>query len=265
LDMVEEMMGDAIGYGGGDDGLRVMALAFGCIGDQSDPQVFNIIPSLNGNKQDILNALDSARSGLNPNGGSCPELAIDKMIQQVEDIWDESDDRPLKVLVSFTDGVIYNGNGNQNLATSNAVLALQERCTYGITLTPKFASKVLSPEQQITQEKYLNVLTSNIKKSQFEMEKGEAKVLPDVLIQMGNLFAITEPQAKCTSPQSYKDPEQWFCKYSVKPICENRKSCEWTDGKGCSKEGSFEPKCFGLKKKKCKKTVGCKFDKKQKE
>jgi len=144
-------------------GLRVMIKGFQCNDGQVDPVSIDVVSHLTGSKSTVLSSLIKARNEINPNGGTCPQLALSQMVQEVENKWGESisNNRYHKSLVIVSDAIIYDGLAS-GLMTSNVINGLRERCLEGITVTlGEIGGGHLSAEDRLTQRKFLAILTSN--------------------------------------------------------------------------------------------------------
>jgi len=209
-----------------------------------------------------LSSLNSFSTVLSNINGNCPQGSLSKFVQEVEDNWSDSNVRPYRGLVVFTDGVDYVTESNTALSPQNAITALRQRCVPGITVSPVFGGSKYTTAQDLAQTTFLAILTSNNITSEFQMSGNtEQTVVTNIGAQLGVLAQGSASNSVCSDPTAYGTPSTDWCGYSTSPLCLSRNSCMWIKKYGCQKSTTISTCGVYTTKSACKLATGCTWNK----
>jgi len=217
-----------MGYGSGATGLRVMMLAFNCNGKKDN--VTPLLKKLTPKKETIDKAIGDVAT-LKTSGDSCPTLALETVVTNVEDVWADSATRPYKMSIVLTPGEYY--AFAKDKTAGKASKALRQRCvdTLAITPTTKIPGLDAAKAKQVT--KNLEQ-TAGQQDNVYEL-KNVNKVVKGIAKDQSDTLAKSGTQSKCTDPTKFDLGHGIFCSFATSEDCGLRAGCEWSDEKSkCS-------------------------------
>ena len=224
-------------------GLRISIVAFKCHSHQTVP-VVNILGE-NLNSQASFNAaLENALTQFIPDGGTCPGLAIDTVVQMIDNDPLKLQ-RPLKAAVLLSDGIFYDGTWPQK-----AALGLEHFCvqTYALALPGGQRGQNLSPSKR--QIKEFGLVTGN---SAHVYNFGLDGY--NLLATFANnvVYALdTNPITSCFAALA-KQP--FWCGYTEKSMCDQSIYCKYPIN--IQPTGCFNNDYCGFKEAQCNMVEFC--------
>ena len=178
---------------------------------------------------------------LNAEGGSCPEAAISRIIEEVEDSWNLSiPTRLYRSAVFVTDGVLFDGKLNKATAGVKRVsTALRNRCTATSTFSTRIGNG-LTKEEALNQGLYLRVLAgtgSNIFQIGTNLEFYSVLA---IIAQLGRISIENAKLPQCQDKEFYNnDKTNHFCGFVLQGMCLNREFCRWIAAQGKISSGCY--------------------------
>jgi len=218
-------------------GIRVNIIGFSCANNQRTPKVFQYTAQLNGgpvtSRQSLMAVLETLRTTVVPEGGTCPGLAIEAAVRQIESTPER--DYPLQTVILMTDGVFYDtpspGKAIEGLAAYKAL-----RFAVGIAVANSQYSYGLRPEEIRVQREQLSLFVGDENQNLFKTSEGWA-ALPGI----AKRIAMDLPDFYF---QGVPIPRYTWCGWRRKATCQSDKwrrgQCAWNNQKvsewGCSKK-----------------------------
>lgn len=224
VDFVTELvknLGDAIGWGDNSRGLRVSVLAFHCENNQNSPRTEYLVKSLSSNQNEVEAALDFAKKKMRPDGGSCPERAVEHIVMDAED--SSKENRPNRAFMVLSDGRFWDDK-RYDEAVFRAAKALIARCVAGVAVT-------IEASNNDRHLKNLRKIVGDNPQGLFELIEGEKVVSQKVAKEMAVLLSSFNTDDDC-SAGGLNHPAATYCGYELPADCADRPGCKWVDG-GC--------------------------------
>ena len=219
-----------LGSSSSSTGLQVMILGFSCVNNEMNTDsIIPILNQLSSNINDINNALNEATE-MNPNGGICPGLALEHMIEEIENTWMNVNIRPYKMSLVISNMEFYDfqkHSQRQNIDSK----ALRSRCVETLAIPLQISPNSLTPIEKILQLKFINEISGN-ELNVYELSNGEMNVIESISQNGGSQLLTYSQSSKCTNVNEYEYPPNIYCGYD-ETMCENRFGCIWTKNGKC--------------------------------
>lgn len=153
---------DFPGSSGPAKGVRVNIIGFSCANQQRTPRVFQYTNDIAGgpvsSRDSLVRVLDQLRTTVLPDGGTCPGLAIEQAVRQIESTSEQ--DYPLQTVILMTDGNFFDDPFPEIAVTGlKAYKAL--RFAVGIAVADSQFSYGLTPDEIRQQRVQLDAFVGN--------------------------------------------------------------------------------------------------------
>lgn len=236
-------------------GLRVAAYAFACSSNQINPITIPIIKELAGSESEVIPPLQNAYDNMNPNAGTCPERALENVVMQIEENWPIVTKRPYKASLIFTDGILYNGQRNDNYPFKLSD-AIRKLCGATFAFAVGIGADQLSPEFKEIQQRDLLQLAGT-EKTIIDLNNGQDSAFTVFVKTMNVIMTFVDNLPQCTSSRYVFDNPQ--CLFETKGVCENTFYCKWIERHPVTNKVACVPKsfCNGFIKSQCDSDVFC--------
>ncbi len=236
-------------------GLRVAAYAFACSSNQLNPITIPIIKELSGSEAEVIPPLQNAYENMNPNAGTCPERALENVVLQIEENWPTVTQRPYKSSIIFTDGILYNGQRNDDypFKLSDAIRRL---CGATFAFAVAVGSDQLSEEFKQIQQRDLLQLAGSAK-TIIDLDNGQEAAFNVFVKTMNVIMNFVDNLPQCTTSRYVFDNPQ--CLFETKGVCESALYCKWINKHPVTNKVACVQKnfCTGFEKSQCDSDVFC--------
>jgi hypothetical protein len=166
-------------------GLRVNLIGFACQNEQKTPKMFPFSLDLNGgpinNRAKLVEVLETLRTTVQPDGGTCPGLAIEQAVKYIEATTAEA--YPLQSVILVTDGVFYDMPFPQQAVKGLAAYKAL-RFAIGIAVANDQFSYGLTAEEIKVQRQQLSLFVGGNKDLFYDLDTQGWSILPSIAQQI---------------------------------------------------------------------------------